>query len=122
MPLFTSKVKTDEILSFLRLHLVVSVIFSTLTLCFTDKSWALNFAIGQLYLWISLISLSLSVYLFFLKKNIALIVGVIVFKWPILIYVVYRLTQSVDFQPIALSLGFLPVVLSSLVWSVLQKE
>lgn len=71
---------------------------------------------------VSLLTLYFSVYLFFLKKNIALLISVIVFKWPILVYVVYKMTKQIEIAPIFLSLGFVPVLISALVWSFLQKE
>ncbi len=108
--------------TFLGVHGLVTVIATGLMLSVFERERALNFATGELIVWLSLLSLSLSVYLFFLKKNIALIVGVIVFKWPILIYVVYRLTEMVNSPPVFLALGFFPVVLSSLIWAVFQKE
>lgn len=122
MPFSILKVKVNNLGLFFKIHLTITVICTTLTLRFFSSQESVNFVAGELYVWMSLISLSLSVYLFFLKKNIALIVGVIVFKWPILIYVVYRLTESVSLSPVALSLGFFPVLISSIIWSVLQKD
>ncbi len=107
---------------FLAIHGLVTLLATTLMLSVFELNSALNFAIGELFIWLSLLSVSLSVYLFFLKKNIALIVGAIVFKWPILIYVVYRLTEMVNSAPVFLALGFVPVVLSSIFWAAIQKE
>lgn len=122
MPSSTLRVKIDDLLRFFKIHLIITVLCTVLMLCVLSGGSQRNFITGQAYVWISLISVSLSVYLFFLKKNIALIVGVIVFKWPILIYVVYRLTESTNLEPVGLALGFTPVLLSAFIWSVMQKD
>lgn len=122
MPSSTSTPKESNIGLFLIVHGVVTVVLTLLMLGVFDLNSALNFAIGELFIWLSILSISLSALLFFLKKNIALIVGVIVFKWPILIFVVFRLTEMVDSAPVFLALGFVPVVLSSLIWASMQKE
>ena len=116
------KNRNKSILQFFTIHVVITVVCSTLMLGAIGGSRAINFLIGQFYVWVSLWSISLSVYFFFLKKNIALLVGVIVFKWPILIYMVYILTKSVSAKPVFLALGFIPIAVSSLIWAVLQKE
>lgn len=122
MPLSILMPKESNFGLFLAIHGVVTVVATFLMLSVFGLNSALNFAIGELFIWMSIISLSLSALLFFLKKNIALIVGVIVFKWPILIYVVFRLTEMVNSAPVFLALGFVPVVLSSLIWASMQKE
>ena len=113
---------SNNSVQFFVIHTVITVACSAAMLRVTSQLNALNFIIGQFYVWVSLTSISLAVYLFFLKKNIALLVGVIVFKWPILIYVVFKLAESVSVSPVYLALGFLPVLLSALIWSVFQKE
>ena len=122
MPLSIPRIKIDQFRYFLLIHGVLTGLTVFLALCATSRGWGSSFTLGQLFVWISLLSISLPVYLFFLKKNIALLVGFIVFKWPILVYMVFRLTQSVELDSVAFSIGFIPVFISALVWSILQKE
>lgn len=120
-----SSISTQErtkFAGFLAIHSVITVICTAAAHSVFGREPFLSFVLGELFLWISLLSISLSVYLIFLKKNIALSVGVIVFKWPILIYVVYKLTNELNIQPGYLSIGFIPIFVSSLVWSALQKD
>ena len=81
-----------------------------------------SFMLAQLFIGMSLLTLTFSVYVFFLKKNIALLIGLIVFKWPILIYMAYRLTRAIELDSLAFSVGFIPLFLSGLIWSYFQSE
>jgi hypothetical protein len=117
-----SIVKNKNLRSFFLIHLIVTIICSAFALRVFPQSRLQNFIFGQILVWVSLISITFSVYLFFLKKNIALLVSVIVFKWPILIYVIYKMTEKIESEPLFLAFGFLPVLGTSLVWSFLQKE
>ena len=116
------KKTTSRLGNIVTIHILVTILSTYAATQLIDASKLANFLVGQGYAWISLLSLSFSVYLFFLKKNIALLIGVIVFKWPILIYVVYKVTETVKLEPVFLALGFLPLVFSFLVWALLQKE
>ena len=122
MPTFDLKNKKLKIVSFLAIHLAVSVVCGVALHSAIGMEMWINFMLGQLFLWVSLSTLSASVYLFFLKKNIALLVGVIVFKWPILMYLVFKMTKNFEFNPQWLALGFMPVLISALVWSKTQKD
>ena len=82
----------------------------------------LSFTISVASVWVSVVSLSLTVWLFFLKKNIALLISVIVFKWPILGVVFYKMAKWIDLEALPFSLGILPIILSSLIWAFLQNE
>lgn len=119
---FTLKKENRGLKELLVIHLVITVICTIAALRLFPENQSANFILGQSYAWVSLLSLSFSVYLFFLKKNIALLVSVIVFKWPILVYVVYKMTEKVELSPGFLSTGFMPVIVSALIWSFMQKE
>ncbi len=114
--------KNNELGLFYLYHIIITLLFSGLSFYFLPSLAFQNFMLGQLYSWISLGSLGLSLYLFFLKKSIALLIALIVLKWPILIYVVYKLTQTVTLEPLWLTIGFLPIFLSALLWSRLLKD
>lgn len=122
MRISTSKKTTSWLGNIVVIHSLVTIVASFAASRLFVSGELANFLIGQAYAWLSLLSLSFSVYLFFLKKNIALLVAVIVFKWPILIYVVYRVTQTVKLEPVFMALGFFPLVLSFLLWAFMQKE
>lgn len=72
---------------------------------------------GELLISISLLSVGLGIYLGIFKKNIALLVGVIVFKWPILIYVVFKLVGNNQAYLGFFAAGFSIWVVSALVWA-----
>lgn len=112
----------NKIWKFLGLHGLVSCFTSILTLSTIGSGAWQNFMLGQFYLWFSLLTLSLTIHMFFLKKNVALLVGVIVFKWPILMYMVYKMTSTVSLQPIWLATGLMTILVSALLWSFLQTE
>lgn len=122
MPSSTSKIETKNIKLFLGIHLLTTIASSGLMYCAASQSWFHNFLISQVFIWLSLSSLSFSVWLFFLKKNIALLIGVIVFKWPILGIVLYKTVTLIELETVPFSLGFFSVLLSSIIWAFLQKE
>ena len=122
MLISTLKKTTSLLGNIVLIHVFVTVAVSYAASRLFGPGDLANFLVGQAYAWLSLLSLSFSVYLFFLKKNIALLVAVIVFKWPILIYVVYKVTETVKLEPVFMALGFFPLVLSFLLWALLQKE
>jgi len=101
---------------------IISGLTSIMLLIVMNPNQWQSFMLAQVFVWISLLTLTFSVYLFFLKKNIALLTCLIVFKWPILIYMAYRLTQSLELDSLAFSVGFIPLLLSGLVWSYFQSE
>lgn len=86
----------------------------------SEHGWY-SYAISIGLVTVVLISLTLSVYLFFLKKNIALLMAVIVFKWPILAYLVYSLTGSKGVNSLGFALGILPLIVGALIWAVRYK-
>lgn len=116
------KKRNKEFTEFLLIYLAITTICTIAAAHFLSKTHRQSFWLGEACMGVSLLTLYFSVYLFFLKKNIALLISVIVFKWPILVYVVYKMTKQIEIAPIFLSLGFVPVLISALVWSFLQKE
>ena len=106
---------------FLLIHGVLSLVLGVVARSATAPDWSWSFLWGQAFCLLSLVSLSLSVYFILLKKNIALLVAVIVFKWPILMVILYWLSQSSRFIEAAFSFGFLPVFFSALIWSAVKK-
>ncbi len=80
-----------------------------------------SFYFGQLIFCLSFLSLIISVRFFFFKKNIALLLILIVLKWPVLIYIVYQVTKLVKPNPIYLSGGIFPLVLSAFIWSLTTR-
>lgn len=119
---FISNPKGSNYRQLLLIHGAITLVASGITLSVLNEKDSSSFLLGQLFVWISLISIGVSITLFFLKKNIALIVGIIVLKWPILMYVVYILTERVKPNMVWLSLGTVPILVSALIWSVLQKD
>lgn len=122
MPIFTSKKDLRSANSFFVLIGLTSMTTGLLTYSITNYEFFIGFLISQLLVGASLLSIALSVYLFFLKKNVALLIGVIVFKWPILIWLVYEMTTKYKLTPISFVLGFLPLLIGAFVWSFFQKE
>lgn len=113
--------KISEAKIFFIAHLGISLFMALLVYFSFGVQTAINFNLGQLVLWLSLGSLGVSLYLFFFKKSIALLIALIVLKWPILILIVYKLTHIVAIDPLSFSLGFTPVFLSALIAAKLWK-
>ncbi len=113
--------KKTEYQLFFIYHTVITVVLSIFAYLLLEDLSFKNFMLGQIMSWLSLASLAFSIYLFFLKKSIALLIALIVLKWPILIYVLLKLTRMVVLEPVWLSIGFLPIFLSALVWSTFHK-
>lgn len=111
-----------QIRIFSLIYFTVGLVSSLITRSIISENQWNSFVVGQVCVGISLISIMFSVQLFFLKKNIALLVAVIVFKWPILMYIVYKMTEMINFKPEWVAIGFLPILASSLIWSFLQKQ
>ena len=107
---------------FFLIHLVITVTLTLAAQRLCSENNFQSFCLGQFYVWLTFISISFSVRLFFLKKNIALLIAIIVFKWPILIYVVYLAARLVNPSSLFLAAGFVPILISSLVWALMQKE
>ena len=72
---------------------------------------------GVMLITLSLTSVGIGIYLGIFKKNIALLVGVIVFKWPILIYVVFKLVGNNQASLGYFAAGFSIWIISALVWA-----
>lgn len=122
MPTSSSLPEKNEALVFFGIHLVITAIASLIIHGVTaEQEWE-SFLCGQLFVWLSLLSLSLSLFLIFSKKNIALFMGVIVLKWPILVYFVYSLTQRVNLSGAWFALGLFPIVVSGIVWAGVKKQ
>lgn len=121
MPISFSRIKTSSLGSFSLLHLGVSLVANLLALCAMDSQMFQSFVRMQVIFWISLLSIILSSELYFLKKNVALLISVIVLKWPILVYVVYKMMDRLEVAS-GIVLGIVPLLLSILLWSILQKR
>jgi hypothetical protein len=106
----------------LLIHAALTALIVGITFSVTNELFFKSFLFGQALVWISLITISLPMTLFFFKKDIALIVGIIVLKWPILIYFVYLLTRMIEHDLAQVVIGFMPIFVSSLLWSVFQKD
>lgn len=122
MPISFLKIKAKGLGSFLGIFLTGTAIANILAMRTMELAVRQSFVMIQVLLGISIGSLILSVYLFFLKKNVALLISVIVLKWPILVYVVYKMTEKREVSSIGIALGFLPLLMSALLWSFLQKN
>ena len=107
--------------TFFLIHLVVTGVccIAATPLGSMEKT---SFYLGQLYFWLSLLALSISVQFFLLKKNIALFIVAIVLKWPVLIYIIYQTTNIVKIHPFYLSAGIFPLIMSALFWSLMVKK
>lgn len=108
--------------AFLFYQVIVAICLSLLLLPVMEREVWLSFQWGQVFMLFSLISVALSVHIFFLKKNIALFTGLIVFKWPILIYMAFRLTQLTELRPWSFVMGFSPILLTAFIWSYRQRD
>ena len=114
--------KNSDIVELTQFYIVISAICTVIAFFFSSKNSFETFVASQLVVFFLFCLIGLSVYLLFLKKNIALFTCIIVFKWPILIYGTYQLTKHIDLSPVFFALGLLPVILSSLVWAINKKE
>jgi len=85
-------------------------------LCIAGQGAALSFLMAAGLVLVSMISVALVLRVMFLKKNIALLVVVIVFKWPILIYILLLLLKNFEVEALGFSLGTLAWVPSTLAW------
>lgn len=122
MPGSSSSPEKSEARLFFVIHGVITLIFSLIMCGVIETEDWLSLVYGQLFVWLSLLSLSLSLFLIFSKKNIALFMGVIVLKWPILIYIVYVLARRVHLSGGHFALGFSPLLFSGIIWAVIKKQ
>ena len=113
---------TKTLKLFFIIHIVISVLAGVIALCVFDGEAFRNFIIGELLMSFSLLSMGFALYLGFFKKNIALLVGVIVFKWPILIYVVFKLIGNNQAYLGYLAAGFSIWIFSALIWSIFNQR
>lgn len=107
---------------FLLIQASTSLFLSLLALCVLGWAAALSFAVGAALVAFSFLSIGLTLYWVFHKKSIALLVGVIVFKWPILIYAMiwFMNRYTVDFAAFAAgSMVWLP---AGLVWHFIANK
>ena len=71
----------------------------------------------------SFVSIGAALYWVFFKKSIALLVGVIVFKWPILIYALIWFTRHYTLDFSAFAIGSMVWLPAGLIWHfVTNKE
>ncbi len=122
MPIFTSKRDQSNITLFFAIQGLVTLLLLVATYSVISQNQFLSLAMAQVLVWFSLLSFAIFAYLFFLKKNVALLVGVIVFKWPILIWLVYKMTGLISISPVFFALGFMSPIIGAIIWSFLQKE
>ena len=83
-----------------------------MALCVFELSIALSFVVAAGVMTFSFLSIGAVLYWMFLKKSIALLIGVIVFKWPLLIYVVLLFMKYVEPPLSGLCRGFDDLVAS----------
>ena len=115
------EIPIDSFKSFFLWQLATAILVSCLALLIGKGPIAWSFVVGVALMTFSLMSLGMAVYLGFYKKNIALLIGVIVFKLPILIYVVYKLVESFSLSFLHLAAGYGVWVLPSILWLGFQK-
>lgn len=113
---------TKTLKLFFIIHIVMAVLWAVISLCVLDGLALYNFIAGELLMSFSLTSIGFALYLGFFKKNIALLVGVIVFKWPILIYVVFKLIGNNQASLGYFAAGFSTWIFSALVWSIFNQK
>ena len=95
---------------------------SALTLRVAGPDAAVSFALAGGLVIISMVTLGLVLWVMFLKKSIALLVVVIVFKWPILIYLLHSILESIEVNALGFSLGAMVWMPSTLAWHFLVNE
>lgn len=106
---------------FLLIHLGVISLSSILAFILLDALKAEAFFLGGMLLSVSLLSLYLAVYWGVVLKKIILAVGVIVFKWPLLIYIVLQSVKAGNVPFIYLACGLSTWLLTALIWAVCEK-
>ncbi len=111
-----------ETKSFFLYYSAVTLLFSALMLRVLNPPQWQSYALSVGLVTAVLLTLTLAVYLFFLKKNIALLTAVIVFKWPLLGYLVYLVIGDSKIDSLGFPLGIAPLILGALIWALRYKE
>ena len=120
--MFSMNENTKTLKLFIIIHILVTLLGTIVALCVLNEGASKMFLIGELLMGFSLLSVGIAVYLGFYKKNIALLVGVIVFKWPILIYVVFKLVGENQAYFGYLAAGFSTWIFSAIIWSFFNQK
>ena len=108
--------------SFFVIYFIITGICCAASELFFDPEERSHFYFGLFLFCLSFLSLLVSVHFFFLKKNIALLLVLIVLKWPVLIYIIYQMTKLIKPNPVYLSAGVFPLVLSAFLWSLITRR
>ena len=122
MCIYSMNENTKILKLFFIIHIVMTILGAAAALCVLDKEALWSFLAGELLMSFSLTSIGFALYLGFFKKNIALLVGVIVFKWPILIYVVFKLIGNDQASLGYFAAGFSTWIFSALIWSIFNQK
>lgn len=121
MSLSSSIESTRTARRFLLMHVLVVGLSSAPSFFFLEWNEAQAFFLGNMLLLLSLLSLYLAVYWGMVRKKTGLAVGVIVFKWPLLIYIVLQSVKTGNVPFVYLACGFSTWLLTALLWAVCEK-
>ncbi len=98
-------------------HLVIMLLGSSLTSYCFSKDDAMSYFLGSLIILFSFGCWAVGLTLIFQKKFIALAIGIIVFKYAILGFIIYWLVRQNWLQSIPFTLGVGSFALSALVYA-----
>ena len=91
-------------------------------LCVASRTVGLSFALGAALVTFSFASLGATLYWAFFKKSIALLVGVIVLKWPILIYAMIWFMEQIQVYLPAAALGSMVWLPAGIIWHFIANK
>ena len=121
MSLSSSTTNTKTAKLFLAIHFVVFTVCTALAFLLLEAQEAKAFLLGEGLLMVSLLSLALAIYFGMIVKKILLAVGVIVFKWPLLIYIVLQSVNAGPMPFIYVSGGLSTWLLTAVILAVIEK-
>lgn len=116
------KILHNELGQLFCIHLVVAAVLGLLSLGFLKQPLALSFLAGEGLLTFSLLSFGLVLAFQKFQKNWGLLLCVIVFKWPFLLYVVFVLTNRYDLPTMGMVAGLMVWLISVPIWMTFQKD
>ena len=122
MSISFTKDDISKIKGFLVAHGLVFVVASLMGFFMLSRAGFVSLMYGQLVMVLSLSSISVAVYLGAIRKNIVLLVSVIVLKWPILLYVLFKMFEKKQEQVEFFVLGMSLVFVSSGFWYLTNKQ
>ena len=109
-------------LSFLVVHVIFSSLLVTCSFLFFNGQWAISFGVGSLFSIFNAALLGFVWQCILNKKRIALAISVIVFKYAILIVLIYSFVMSKVFDLAWLSLGIASVAGVGILWSLIAAK